>query len=193
MTGSWFDAGLIRAIVCGLVAAGIVHIGATLATPYMVGPSPYLRISEHLPVNNLIVTGTPTPSSQLIPYQEADMLFAVCSYDASRAPVAVRAVLPGSGWTLSLYNPAGDNFYVLPGRDQRLTEINALLAIASDETVMPVDARPGTPRPTIVRLAEPSGLLVIRGPLRGEAFRAETEAVLARASCARLRQPASSG
>lgn len=190
MTGSWLDVGLVRSVLCGLVAAGIVHIGATLATPYMIGPGPYQRIAEHLPVNSMMITGAPTPQVQLLPYQEADMVFALCSYDASRAPVVVRAVLPGSGWTLSLYSPAGENFYFMPGQDQRVSEINALLIAGNDETILPADPRAGSSRLTSVRLPAPVGLLVIRAPLKGESFRAEVEAALARASCRPMSNPA---
>ena len=190
MSGRWLDASLIRALLCGLVGAGIVHICATLATPYMVGAGPYQRLAEHLPVNSILVTGAPTPQSQLLPYQEADMVFAVCSYDASKGPVLVRAVLPGSGWTLSLYSSAGENFYFMPGQDQRPLEINAMLIAADGEAILPTDPRAGAARLTSVRLPSPFGLLMIRAPLKGESFRAETEAALTRASCMPMAKPA---
>jgi uncharacterized membrane protein len=186
MTGSWLDVGLIRALLCGIVAAGIVHICATLATPHVVGPGPYKRMAEHLPVNRMMVVGAPTPKSQLLPFQEADMLFAVCSYDARQGPVVVRAVLPAAGWTLALYSPAGDNFYIMPGQDQRSVEMNAMLIAGDDETIIPSDARAGNVRLTPVQLPAPEGLLVIRAPLKGESFRAEVEAALSRASCGRM-------
>lgn len=183
--------GLGTTFLAGLVAAGIVHILATFATPQFVRPSAFDRIAEHLPTNSLVVFGQPGPDSQLVPYQEPDTSFAICHYDISNGPVLANLVLPSGGWTLALYSPAGDNFYVLPGRDQRSTTISALLVPAGDEVALPpVIQRPRGAAPTYIQVPEPTGLLVIRAPLKGESYRAEVEAVLSRASCGPARQPA---
>lgn len=184
MIGGWLDRGLARTLIGGLVAAGIVHILVTFATPELLRPHAFDRIVEQLPVNTLVVLGPPRPQAQLVPYQEPDMHFAVCSYDVSGGPVQARIVLPASGWTLALYSPGGENFYVMPGRDQRSTTINAVLVAGGDETALgPVDQRRGPAAPTYVQVPAPTGLMVIRAPVRGESYRAEVEAVLSRATC----------
>jgi len=143
-----------------------------------------------LPTNSMVVLGQPGPDTQLVPYQEPDTSFAICYYDISNGPVLANLVLPSGGWTLALYSPAGDNFYVLPGRDQRSTAISALLVPAGNEAALPpVIQRPRGAAPTYIQVPEPTGLLVIRAPLRGESYRAEVEAVLARASCGPARRP----
>lgn len=191
MTRGWLGGGLGTTLIAGVVAAGIVHILATLATPELVRPHAFDRIAEHLPTNSLVVFGQPTPDSQLVPYQEPDTSFAICHYDVTNGPVSAQLVLPSSGWTLALYSPAGENFYVLPGRDQRNTSINALLVPAGNEAALPpVIQRPRVAAPTYIQVPAPTGLLVIRGPVRGESYRAEVEAILSRASCGPARQPA---
>lgn len=195
MTTGWLSGGLGTTVLCGAVAAGIVHIVATFATPELLRPLAYDRITEHLPVNKLVVFGQPEPGSQLVPYQEPDMHFALCRYDVSSGPVAARVVLPENGWTLTLYSTEGDNFYVMPGRDQRITTIDALLVTAGDEIAQPaVGQQPAAAGPTYIQVPSPTGLLVIRGPVKGESYQAEVETVLARASCRpaqRRRLPAS--
>ncbi|MCL4765776.1 MAG: DUF1254 domain-containing protein [Hyphomicrobiaceae bacterium] len=187
MNRGWLDVGLAWTLLCGAVAAGIVHIVATFATPELLRPHAFDRIAEHLPANTLVVLGQPTPQAQLLPYQEPDTHFAICSYDVSGGPVQARVALPASGWTLALYSPEGDNFYLMPGRDQRTTTINALLVAAGDEMALPpVGQRSRAAAPTYVQVPAPTGLLVIRAPLKGESYRAEVEAVLARASCGRM-------
>lgn len=192
MSGRWLDIGLVRTVLCGVVAAGIVHIAVTLVTPYFAGATTVQRLAEHLPRNSMMVTGVPTPQSQLLPYQEADMVFGLCSYDVRSTPVIVRAVLPGSGWTLSLYSPGGENFYFMPGQDQRPLEINAMLIAGDSDAILPADPRVGAARLTTVRVPAASGLMMIRAPLKGESFRAEAEAALRRASCAPMVKPTSS-
>src|SRR5690606_1491357 len=191
MTRGWFDVGLGTTLLCGIVAAGIVHIVATFATPELVRPHAYDRIAEHLPTNSLVVFGQPEPDSQLVPYQEPDMGFAICRFDVGSGPVSAQVVLPGTGWMLALYAPNGDNFYVLPGRDERITSINALLVPAGDEVALPpVIQRPRAAAPTYIQVPAQTGLLVVRGPVRGESYRAEVEAALSRANCSPARQSA---
>ncbi len=192
MTRGWLGGGLGRAIICGVIAAGIVNILATFATPELLQPRAYDRVTEHLPVNSLVVLPRPAPESQLLPYQEPDMHWAVCRYDVSAGPVTAKVVLPASGWTLALYAPDGNNFYVMPGRDQRTTTINALLISAGDETPLPpIDQRTRAAAPTQIQVPASTGLLVIRAPIKGESYHAEVEAVLARASCGRTKPRAS--
>jgi len=194
MTRGWFGGGLLTAILAGLAGAGIVHIATTYATPELMRPNAYDRLAEHLPVNSLVVLPPPSPETQLVPYQEPDMHIAICHYDVSGGPVTAQVILPSSGWTLALYSAAGDNFYVMPGRDQRITTVNAILVSAGDEAALPQPVAQHRTRgvaPTYIHVPAPTGLLVIRGPLRGESYRAEVEAVLSRASCQRAasRQP----
>lgn len=193
MTRGWFGGGLGTTLLCGVVAAGIVHILATFATPELLRPHAYDRVAEHLPTNAIVVFGQPAPDSQLVPYQEPDMGFALCHYDVSNGPVSARVILPGRGWTLALYSPAGDNFYVLPGRDQRITTINALLVPAGNEAALPpVIQRPRVEAPTYIQVPAPTGLMVVRAPVRGESYRAEVEAALSRARCGPARRTAQS-
>ena len=193
MTRGWFRGGLGTTLLCGVIGAGIVHILATFATPDLLRPHAYDKVAEHLPTNSLVVFGQPGPESQLVPYQEPDMGFALCRYDVSEGPVSARVVLPGHGWTLALYSPAGDNFYVLPGRDQRITTIDLLLVQAGNEAALrPVNQRPRVEAPTHVQVPAPVGLMVVRAPVRGESYRAEVEAVLSRASCGPARRTAQS-
>lgn len=193
MTRGWLAGGLGHALLCGLVAAGIVNIIATFATPELMRPSAYERISEHLPTNRMVVLPRTSPETQLLPYQEPDMHMAICSYDVSNGPVSAQLVLPGSGWTLALYSPAGDDFYVMPGQEQRITTVNALLVPAGEDVALPaVTGQPvRSAAPTYINVPEPTGLLIIRAPIKGESYREEVEAVLARASCgqARTRTP----
>jgi len=184
MMRRWFDGGLITAILAGLVGAGIVHIATTFATPELLHPNAFERIVEHLPRNSLVVTGAPGPETQLVSYQEPDMHFALCHYDVSGGPVVARVVLPSSGWTLALYSPAGDNFYVMPGRDQRVTTVNAVLVAAGEETILPpTDRRVRGAAPTYIEVPAATGLMVVRGAIKGESYRAEVDVVLAQASC----------
>jgi uncharacterized membrane protein len=181
---SWLDVGAARAMLYGLVAAGIVHIAITFATPQLLGTGAYERLADQLPNNRMIVLGPPTAQAQLLPYQEPHTHYALCHYDATAAPVVARAFLPSSGWTFALYSSTGDNFYVVPGQDQRQTDVNVVLIPAGDQFAEYVPETQGAAASaTQVALPSPTGLIVVRAPVKARAYRAEIEAQLARAAC----------
>jgi hypothetical protein len=80
-----------------------------------------------------------------------------------------------------VHTPEGSNFYVLPGQSQRRTEVSFVL-VPSGPDALPIPRRASA---TESQIASPTleGLVVLRAPLRGLAWTAETEATLQRASC----------
>jgi uncharacterized membrane protein len=182
------DTNLLRSILLSAIAAAIVHICATFAIPHLIATNAYERLAPQLPSNVLVVLPPPTPNAQLLPYQTPDMHYAMCRFDASQSPVVVRARLPERGWTFALYSRDGGNFYVVPGHDQRPTEIHALLVPQGDAWMGNwIAASPVERILTEIQMPSPTGLLVIRAPIKGQAYRGEIQVELNRATCSALR------
>jgi uncharacterized membrane protein len=188
MNSNWLDPRRLRALLLAAMAAAIVHICVTFAAPHFVGTGAYERLVPRLPFNSLVLLPPASANAQLLPYQDPDMHYAICRFDASQAPVVVKASLPESGWTLALYSPDGHNFYVAPGQDQRRIDIHAVLVPQGDRGIGTWTAASlGDRALTEIQTPSPHGLLVIRAPIKGQAYRAQIEAELRRASCAALR------
>jgi uncharacterized membrane protein len=183
MTRPGFDGGAVRAAVLGLVGAGIVHICATFATPYVLGSGAPERLAEELAPNQLVVLRPPTPQTQLIPFQDPHTYHALCRYDVRATPVLVRASLAGTGWTLSIYTASGENFYFVPGQDQRQTEVSALLVPTDDEHTAVASAFQGAGSAIQVPVPAPTGVVVLRAPVKAQGYRSDIEARLAQAAC----------
>ncbi len=173
-----------RTVVGALLLGGIIHIGATLAVPLVSNGHAFARLRDTLPVNRMVILPPPTPGKQPLPFLTPDAFYAMCRFDVSVDSVMVTALMAEPGWTLSLHTPQGDNFYVLPAQAQRRQQVSLTVVpgidrlgdlvaaprrLASDETQVPA--------PTW------EGLVMVRAPLRGLAWRAETEAALRRAAC----------
>lgn len=173
-----------RTLAVALLLGGIVHILATLAIPMVGAGNAFRRLADKLPINRMVVLPAPVPGTQPLPYLSADALYAACRYDISGAPVTINAVLPDPGWTLSLHSPQGDNFYVMPSQQSR-SEITFMIVPAADHTFdfRTPPARQATGEETQVESPKSEGLILVRAPLRGLAWRAETEAKLRRAGC----------
>jgi uncharacterized membrane protein len=173
-----------RTVVGAVLLGGIVHITATLAVPLMGPGNAFRKLQETLPVNQMVFLPPPTPTTQLLPFVAADALYAACRFDLSAGSVAVSAMLSDPGWTLSLHTPQGDNFYVMPAQQLRRSEVSFTITPASERLVDIVSSRRFTGDESQIESPATEGLVVLRAPLRGLAWRAETEAKLRRASCA---------
>ena len=172
-----------RTVVGAVLLAGIVHITATLAVPLLGPGNAFRKLRETLPANQMVFLPPPTPATQLLPFVAADALYAACRFDLSSTPVAVSAVLSDPGWTLSLHTPQGDNFYVMPAQQLRRSEVGFVITPQSERLVDFGSSRRVTGDDLQIESPVTEGLVLVRAPLRGLSWRAETEAKLRRASC----------
>ena len=173
-----------RTVVGALLLGGILHIAATLAVTALGAGNAFERMRAALPANRMVVMPPVTPGKEPLPFMVPETLYAMCRYDVSSAPVAISATLADAGWTLSLHTPQGDNFYVMPAQQLRRPDVS-FVVVAGGERFS--EHAPAVRRASADKsqITSPSleGLVVVRAPLRGLAWRAEAEAQLSRASC----------
>jgi uncharacterized membrane protein len=178
-----------RTVIGALLLGGIIHIAATLAVTALSPGNAFQRLRETLPANRMVILPPVVPGKEPLPFMLPDALYAMCRYDVSVDLLAVTAALAHAGWTLSLHTPQGDNFYVMPAQQLRRADVSLVVVPGVDRLsdYAPAPRRTSTPG---TQIASPSaeGLVVVRAPLKGLAWRAETEAVLRRASCASVKR-----
>lgn len=178
-----------RLLAIGATLAGIVHICTTFAMPSMTGSTSFRRLAATLPANRLELLPPVTPASQPLPFMAPDARYAICRYDTSIGPVTAAVTLPDAGWILALYTLQGENFYYVTGQAGKRISLSLLLAPPSGEQVVAgsvvgdTAVTPGQAGAPIV-VAARQGLLVLRAPERGLAFRQEAEAELRKSRCA---------
>ncbi len=173
-----------RTVIGAVLLGGIIHITATMAVPLVSSGHAFARLRETLPVNRMVLLPPPAPGNQPLPFLTPDALYAMCRYDISVDSLMVTAAMVQGGWTLSLHSPQGDNFYVMPAQETRRAEISLVVVPGADRLGEFV-ATPRRVSAQETQVASPSweGLVVVRAPLKGLAWRAETEAALRRATC----------
>jgi uncharacterized membrane protein len=173
-----------RTLLAAALLGGIVHILATFAASVAAGGHAYGLLIDQLPANRMLVLPQQSPGKQLLPELPPDMLYAMCRYDLQVGVLAVRATVVGPGWSLSVHTPQGSNFYVLTGQPDRSTDVSFLLVPSNPDPIPRRESAADT------QIASPSltGVVVLRAPLRGLAWTAETEAILQRASCVLVKQ-----
>lgn len=168
-----------------IVSGGIIHIVATLVMPQFATAGGVRRLGEALPANRMRVMPPATAENQLVPFVGPDVRLAVCRYDVTDGPVNVVATLPDKGWSLGIYTMQGDNFYVIPATDFRRSEVTFQLIPQSEKFLGLFNLSRGVEASASqIPVLQPQGLVVVRAPMRGRAYQAETEAFLQRAECA---------
>jgi uncharacterized membrane protein len=172
-------------ILAAPVAAGILHICATLAAPYLTAASAYSRLAG-LPVNKMQVLSVATPGAEPLPFMSPDARYAMCRFDTSGGPVSVMSTLPPDlGWSFTVMTPEGDNIYAAASVPARPTPVSLVL-VPSEEAFLGVtpeargiarDVQPPT------ALAATRGIIVVRAPDKGFSYERHVEAVLKDARC----------
>jgi uncharacterized membrane protein len=178
-----------RTVVGAVLLGGIIHILAVFAVPVLGSGNAFLALRDKLPLNRMVMLPPATPGAQLLPFMAPGTLYAICRYDLTEGPVTVTAALAEAGWALSLHTPQGDNFYVMPAQQLRRPEVSLLVVPGGERApeFIPAAQRVGAQGSQIAAPAI-EGLIVVRAPLRGLAWRAETEALLSRSSCTQVKR-----
>jgi uncharacterized membrane protein len=173
-----------RVIIAALITGALLHILVTLAAARGGSRVAVDRLGERAAaLNTMQVMPAVTAQSQVLPFQSADIRYAICRFDAHDGPITVRASLPGPGWTFALFAANGDNFYTVSGQSGRRIDLSLLLLPSGDEFVpVPRDSL-GTQGRLSIQLPGYTGLMVLQAASQGLAYRAETEAELQRAQC----------
>jgi uncharacterized membrane protein len=182
----------------GLVLGVILHISVVLAVPEISPDTAWRRLSGMLPTNKMSIAPPARPEGQLLPFMAPDMRYAICKFDLGSGALGIKARMLDATWTLTLYTAQGENFFTVtstqlqrpdldltvlaPPERSLLDSVQAVFVRASRETR-------GT-RESGLQVTAPAreGLAVLRAPLLGTAFQAETNAALAVASCTALRR-----
>ena len=170
-----------RMVAAAVLLGGIVHIGATFIAALSATGQAYRQLADRLPPNSMTVLPLQAPGRQILPFLPPDMLYAMCRYDLSGGSVAVSARVLDAGWALSLHTPDGRNLYVLPGQPQRRVDVSFVIVPTGPDAPPP----PRRESPADTQIASPTldGVAILRAPIRGLAWMAETEAVLRTARC----------
>jgi uncharacterized membrane protein len=175
-----------RLLLIFILVAAIVHIVATFLAVNDQRGSAYARLAHVLPHNTMTILGPVEPRQALLPYLSPDARYAFCPFDTADTTMRVHALLPDLGWTVGVYAPDGTSLYFAAASSERETTIN-LSIIPADDRFLGLSGEAQQAADTDQTIAAPKGFIVVRAPDRGDPYRAETQSVLEKASCAARR------
>ena len=129
--------------------------------------------------------------AQVLPFLSPDARYAMCRFSTANGPVAVKAALLGPGWVLTVYSETGESLNTSLAAPSRPRTDVSLKLMPSDDRFMGLtpQARGIRTRATsALPVGARSGLVVVRAPDRGQAYRELHDAALLQASCRQLNE-----
>jgi uncharacterized membrane protein len=170
-------------LIAAVFAGGIIHITAVLAVPYLATRDAWARLSKISTENQLHVLPVADDKAPL-PFLAPDIAYAFCRYNLSRDNVMVHTALDDATWSIAVSGRHGENFYFISGAEAKRQELRLLLTPRSRlaEEVSTEHSEEGDEQ-IIVITPGTTGVVMIRAPLRGPSFAADTLTALRRAGC----------
>ncbi|MGL4397674.1 MAG: DUF1254 domain-containing protein [Hyphomicrobium sp.] len=174
-----------RLFVAVPLVAAITHIVVTILGMNALSGSAHARLVAGLAPNKMQILMPIGPKHQPLPFLAPDARYAICAFDTATGPIDVNAELSELGWTIGIFRTDGSSAYFAAATPGRVTRI-ALTIVPDDDRFLGLTAeaqgRVDASAPPL-KVAARNGLVVVRAPDKGAAYRAESEAGLARASC----------
>lgn len=171
------------------VFGAAVHICIILFMPHVAQGDAWGRLSGTGKINELAILPDVSSPNRPLTFMAPDVRYAACRYDLSEGPLQLRAPLPNDLWSIALYSRYGENYYLISGRDVQSQAVNLLVVM--DKTIdnekqegQNVSAGSANSLHEITISAPmPTGIILIRAPVRSPAYKKEVASLLEKAFC----------
>jgi uncharacterized membrane protein len=176
----------IATILVIVILAALIHLAAVLSLPYLAPKNAWARVAALAEANRMVVLPPASPAHQSLPLMAPDVRYAVCRFNLENGPVRLSTQILDGLWLITFYTPGGENFYAITGRELRRNQIEIIISKANEIGVK-AGASLLDEIEDLVVVDSPvkEGIAVIRAPLLGPSYEAETEAALQRGTCSR--------
>jgi uncharacterized membrane protein len=169
-----------------VLLAVFIHITAVLSLPYLAPKNAWARISALSEANRMVVLPAASPAHQSLPLMAADVRYGICRFNLENGPVRLSTQILDDLWSIAFYTPRGENFYAINGRELKRNKIEIIIS-TKNEVGVKAGASLLDEIEDLVVVDSPvrEGIAVIRAPLLGPSYAAQTEAALKRGACTR--------
>ncbi len=176
-------------LVASFFCAGIIHILTVFGVPYVASRDAWARLSAVSDQNRMVVLSVAASETPL-PFMAPDIAYAFCRFDLTNQNLLVHTSLGDPSWSIAVSTRYGENFYFITGAEAKRLELRLLLVprVRLAQEASTERSEEGEEQ-IIVITPGMSGLVVLRAPIRGPSFAADTVSALQNAKCTPLREP----
>jgi uncharacterized membrane protein len=151
------------ATLCGLVLAGIVHLSAVLAMPWLSEQDAFSRLPPTLTAATSELIAAPAASDTWLPHPDPAAAVSACAYNLEEGPVRISANTGALFQSLSFHAKGGGAFFAITDRAavRGVLELVVMTRRQLDEALAIEDEDEPS---TDVRIVAPQreGLVVVR-------------------------------
>jgi uncharacterized membrane protein len=170
-------------LLASLFAGGVIHILAVFGVPFLASRDAWARLSQISSENRIHVLSVAASETPL-PFMAPDIAHAFCRYDLTNNNVLVKTALGDGTWSIAVSGRHGENFYFISGAEAKRRELRLLLVPRSrlSQEVSTERSEEGDEQIIVITPAM-EGLVVLRAPIRGPSFAADTVKALQGSEC----------
>jgi uncharacterized membrane protein len=162
-----------------LLVAAIVHVASVWLLPRAIMHRVFTRLAD-MGTGEIRFQKRPDAGTRGIVRPSPDLLYSICAYNLSRGALRVHSPVPaGTYWSVSLFDDATNNFYVLDDR-----QAHAAREAAVDFVVAPAGSPARLNGLKVVISPSTQGLVLFRTLINDEKKVAAIDAFRRKASCA---------
>lgn len=149
--------GFLRTLGAIALIAGVVHLAVVWYVPRFIMEVAIERSAEASGGFNKVLHAPPVDhTARRVVLPSPDLLYSTCTLDLSAGPVAVSATPPAGYFSLSLFDTATDNVFVINDVQARGQPIRLLVSGPSTPEATPA------PGEILVKMPSHQGLLLLR-------------------------------
>jgi uncharacterized membrane protein len=168
------------AAVAGLLIAAAMHIAIVLLVPFFATADAWTKIAA-LGADGVFRV-LPSAGAVLIP-GDARMMSAVCQFDLTDGPVRIRAALPDTFWSVSLFDRRARNLYSLNDSSSEQSRLDLVVITPAQATGFGANPPASAQTAIIAELPLDAAMAVIRVFVADAASAASVSAALTSADC----------
>jgi len=180
------------ATICGLVLAGIVHLSAVLAMPWLSERDAFSRLRSTLTADKSEMIAAPAAGDTWLPHPDPAAAVSACAYNLEEGPVRISTNTGPLFQSLSFHAKGGGAFFAITDRAavRGAVELVVMTRQQLDEALAEEDEDEPS---TDVRILAPQreGLVVVRVLASFPSLREAAEAAAKSVSCTIDQPPAS--
>jgi uncharacterized membrane protein len=180
------------ATLCGLVLAGIVHLSAVLAMPWLSERDAFSRLRPTLTADKSELVVAPAATDTWLPRPDPAVAVSACAYNLDEGPVRISANTGALFQSLSFHTKGGGAFFAITDRAavRGVLELVVMTRRQLDEALAAEDEDEPS---TDVRIVAPrgEGLVVVRALAAFPSLRGAAEDAAKSVSCTIDQPPAS--
>lgn len=166
-----------------VLLAAAAHIVTSVFFPRLERQDTVAALMSASELNQLTVLEDEAKVKQVLRGVPTDMAFAICPYDISKKPISISAPLPGTYWSISIFEPSGRNIYTLNDTQVGTHHFAAVIIQGEAKTAAEEDTSKREGGGIVIHTTEPRGVVVIRAFVEDRASRKSAHASLAATRC----------